>query len=138
MTTENWINLAFLIVAIISMLIAGGSLWFTYSQWKKVRMKIGMISDFGKASEVLPAWYTKRMMTDDWMFGLLTSDGRTIVVTRINGLSDDGKWMDVELVTEDLLPTKEKSNYVFAVAEDRTKASVQVSSVVVAMELRTS
>lgn len=58
MTVENWINLGSLIVAIVSALVAAGSLWFTFIQWQKIKRKIGMINDSGKAIEILPAWYT--------------------------------------------------------------------------------
>ena len=66
MSLSDWIS-------IISVLIAGTSLWFTYAQWQKVRRKIGMLSDAGRAAEILPAWYTERMMQDVWLFGLLTT-----------------------------------------------------------------
>ncbi len=148
MTTENWISLGMLLIAIVSAIIAGGSLWFTYKQWKKLKKKIGMINDSGKAIEILPAWYTTRMMPKDlgeglfgvdyWAFGLLMSDGRTLVVTSISSLSDDGKWMDVKLATEDTWSLEAKPDYVFAIAADRTTASVQVSHVITAMELITS
>ncbi len=135
MSVDNWINLCMLIATI---LLGGGSLWFTHKQWQKVEKKIAMINDAGRAFEILPAWYTSRMMQDWWIFGLLTSDGRILVVTRITALSDDGQWMDVELVEENSWSIDKKSNYVFAVAKDRTKASIHVSHIVAAMELITS
>ncbi len=66
------------------------------------------------------------------------SDGRTLVLTGILSLSDDGKWMDVELAMEDDWYINKKTNYVFAVAKDRVKASVHVSHVVAAVELASS
>lgn len=56
-----------------------------------------MLQDSGAAFEVLPAWYTRRMMDDNWLFGLQTSDGKVIVMRRIKAVSDDAQWMDVEL-----------------------------------------
>lgn len=107
-----------------------------------------MINIGRKAAEILPAWYTTRMMPIDlgegrlgreyWPFGLLMSDGRTIVVTSISSLSDDGKWMDVELAVVDEWGVGNKPNYIFAVAKDRTEASVQVSHVMAAVELVSS
>lgn len=138
MNNGNWINVGMLIVAIISALTAIGSLWFTYYQWQKLKRKIGMLSDAGKAIEILPAWYASRMMQDYWLFGLLTSDGRTLILTNILSLSDDGKWMDVELAVEDDYKIDKKPNYVFAIAHDRKKASIQVSQIVAAIELITS
>lgn len=99
-----------------------------------------MLSDSGKAFEVVPTWYTTRMMDDYWLFGLLTNDGRVIVIKQVAAISDDGKWMDVELaekddVTRDL---KEFGNPVFAVAADRVSASVRIDSIVAAVDLQTS
>jgi len=127
-------------ISILSVFLAGGSLWFTYEQWKKIERKIGMVDDWSKAAEILPAWYTERMMSDHWLFGLLTSDGRTLVIKRITALSDDGKWMDVELSTNDGIPLSGygEGNHVFAISDDRTKASIQVSNIVAAIELQTS
>lgn len=85
---SNLINFGMLLIALIS-------LYFSYSNWQKVKNKITMINEAGEALEILPAWYTSRMMTDHWAFGLLTTDGRTLVINRVLSVSDDGKWMDV-------------------------------------------
>lgn len=147
MDYSYWISLGSFLAALISTFIAGGSLWYTYQQWQKVKRKIGMITESGKAMEILPAWYTSRMMPivlngvparDYWPFGLLTTDGRTLVVTGILSLSDDGKWMDVELATKDAFFIDFQDNYIFAVTNDRTTSSVQVSCIVAAMELASS
>ena len=73
MTASDWISL-------ISAGIAALSLFFTYKQWQKIKSKVAMIGQSGKATEVLPAWYTARMMDDDWLFGLLTNDGRIVAI----------------------------------------------------------
>jgi hypothetical protein len=141
MIVDNWINFGMLFVTIFS---AG----FTYYQWKKINRKIGTINVSRKAIEILPAWYTTRMMPMDfgegklardyWPFGLLMSDGRTLVVTGIHSLSDDGKWMDIELATKNEWSIESNQNYIFAVANDRKKASIQVACINVAMELASS
>ena len=46
--------------------------------------------------------------------------------------------MDIELAIEGDWSIEKKPNYIFAVAKDRKKASVQVSSIVAAMELASS
>lgn len=138
MTTQDWISLGSLLTASLSVVIAAGSLWFTHKQWAKVRAKIGMIQDWETASEVLPAWYTARMMTDYWVFGLLMTNGKVLVVNRIVGLTDDGNWMDIELETDEHNSLPDRYDYVFAVADDRTRASIQVKAVVAAFELVTS
>jgi hypothetical protein len=125
-------------VAVISALTALGSLWFTASQWRKIRKKIAMVSDAGSASEILPAWYTARMMQDQWWFALQTNDGAVIAIRRIVALSDDAQWMDVELLTHDELPDLPQSRIIVAVADDRRAASVQIKNIVAAYDIVTS
>jgi hypothetical protein len=125
------------VLSIIAVVTGLASLWLSNTQWEKVKAKIGMIDDVGKAIEVLPAWYTGRMMTDYWAFGLVTESGKTIAIQRINAISDDGKWMDVELVK----PTNrfnDQNNVLTAIADDRTSASIQIDKIVMAYELETS
>jgi hypothetical protein len=147
MDTSDWISLGGVAVSLGSLGVAAGSLYLSKQQWEKakqqwenVKDKIGRITDAGRALEVLPAWYTERMMNDNWLFGLLTTDGRVLVINRITAVSDDGEWLDVELETEEDadLENGGADKYVYAYAPDRTKASVKVSSIVAAQELRTS
>lgn len=126
------------IVSIISAIIAAISLAFTWLQWRKINRKIAMLDDAGAAIEILPAWYTGRMMMDQWRFGLRTTDGSLIAFSTIHAISDDGKWMDVELLTEDEVPDKRQSNIICAVADDRRRASVQIDKIVAAYDLVTS
>jgi len=125
------------VLSIIAVVTCLASLWLSNEQWKKVKAKIAMIDDVGQAIEVLPAWYTGRMMTDYWAFGLLTASGKTIAIQRINAISDDGKWMDVELV-EPSDRFSDQQDIVMAVADDRTSASIQIDKIVMAYELETS
>lgn len=137
MTGLEWPTL---IIAGIGGITGLGSLWFTHLQWEKIKAKVTLLTKSEHAFEVVPTWYTGRMMTDDWLFGLLTSDGRVIAITRITAVSSDGKWMTVELAENDQLPS-DLSKYglpVFAVAQDRTRASVQINSVVAAIDLQSS
>jgi hypothetical protein len=125
-------------VSVVSALTALASLWFTALQWRKLKKKIAMLSDAGAASEVLPAWYTARMMQDQWWFALHTNDGAVIAIRRIVALSDDAQWMDVELLTSDELPKLPHSLVVTAVADDRRSASVQIKNIVAAYDIVTS
>lgn len=139
MSSSDWIALAGAVVSALSLAVAGWSLWFTHIQWKKVSSKVAMIGDSGMASEILPAWYTSRMMDDWWLFGLLTTDGHMIAIRRITAVSDDGKWMDVELAeADDIEHLKQSHRFVTAVAADRLGASVQISNIVSAFELQSS
>ena len=128
MSASDWVSLTSLLVAI-------GSLWFTYKQWQKTNAKIAMLTSYSKAAEVLPAWYTVRMMGDYWLFGLLTSDGKMIVINQIVGVSDDANWLDVELASRDDYPDAE-ANCVLAISPERTRASVSIRNIVAAIELR--
>lgn len=124
-----------MIIAVIGALTALGSLWFTERQWRKINKKIAMLTDANAASEVLPAWYTKRMMQDQWCFGLQTSDGHVIAISRITSISDDGQWMDVELLTRDEVPQLDGRSLIAAVADDRREASIQIKSIVAAYDI---
>ena len=126
------------VVAIISALTALGSLWFTERQWRKINTKIAMLSDVGAALEVLPAWYTERMMLDQWYFGIRTTDGNVIAISQITAISDDGKWMNVNLLTEDETPDTKGVTFITAVADDRRSASIQIERIVMAYDLVTS
>ena len=126
------------VLSIIGAVTGLASLWLSNEQWKKVKSKIGMLSDSGKAAEILPAWYTSRMIQDQWYFGLVTTDGHTIAIGRISAISDDGKWMDVELLTSDEVPNDRNTKFITAVAEDRRSASIQIEKIVMAYEIITS
>lgn len=133
---ENWSAIA----SIASVLTACVALWYTHKQWKKINTKIAMIADSGKVAEILPAWYTQRMMDDSWLFGLYTRDGRVVLITSIAAVSDDGAWLDVELADPDTgkeLKTK-FPDCIFSIDEQRTKASVRVDSIVTAVDLQAS
>lgn len=125
------------ILSIIAVITGLSSLWLSNEQWKKVRAKVGMISDAGKAIEVLPTWYTERMMTDYWTFGLMTESGKTIVIHRIMGISDNGKWMDVELASPENNFAKQ-IDFITAKTNERTTASIQIDKIILAYELSSS
>ena len=126
------------VLPIIGAVTGLASLWLSNEQWKKVKSKIGMLSNAGKAAEILPAWYTSRMMQDQWYFGLVTTDGHTIAIGRISAISDNGKWMDVELLTSDEVPDDRNTKFITAVADDRRSASIQIEKIVMAYEIITS
>lgn len=121
--------------------VAGiGSAVFAGMEWSKVSRKIGMESDWTRAAEILPAWYTTRMMSDQWCFGLWTVSGQMIAITKIKSLSDDAEWMDVELAEASDLPKPYADNpdVIVAVAADRTSASIKIANIVAATDLWTS
>ena len=127
-----------MLIAVIGALTGLGSLWFTERQWRKINKKIAMITDANTAIDVLPAWYTKRMMQDEWYFGLQTSDGHVIAISRITSISDDGQWMDVEMLTSDEGARLDGRQPIYAIADDRRAASVRISNIVAAYDIATS
>lgn len=139
MSSSDWIAFAGAVISTLSLGVAGWSLWFTHIQWRKISSKVAMIGNSGIASEILPAWYTTRMMDGWWLFGLLITDGHVIAIRRITAISDDGKWMDVELAeADDIDHLKQNHRFLTAVAADRLGASVQIANIVSAIELQTS
>ncbi len=126
------------IAGVIGGLVGIGSAWLSWKEWQKTNKKIAMLQDSGAAFEVLPAWYTRRMMDDHWLFGLQTNDGKVIVIKRIKAVSDDAQWMDVELAEKDEADhLTERGTLVFAVAGDRTIASIRIANIVAAYDLVT-
>ncbi len=100
-----------------------------------------MMTDASRAAEILPAWYTSRMMGDYWTFGLLTTTGQMIVVKRITAISDDARWIDVELAEReelDWIPEDYPAKFIVAVGPERTSASVQIANIVGAFDLLNS
>jgi len=128
------------ILSVIAVGTGLASLWLSNEQWKKVKSKIGMLTDVGKAVEILPAWYTSRMMMDQWYFGLKTIDGHIVAIRCITALSDDGKWMDVELLTANEVPilSNQDAKFITAISDDRRCASIQIEKIVMAYEITTS
>jgi hypothetical protein len=100
------------------------------------------------AKTLLPAWLTERMMTDDWVFGLLLITGQVALVQRIQAVTRDANgtiWLDVLLKTQDqseatMYPLKAGGKEVpsMLAPTDRPHASINASTVVMAVELMTS
>lgn len=85
-------------VAIASAYFARQSATVAKRQLALVERKIGMVTDPAKMTEILPIWYLGRMVTDNWGFGLLLASGEILGIGRIIGVSDDGQWLEVELL----------------------------------------
>ena len=99
-----------------------------------------------RARELLPAWFFERMWFDEWPFGLLTDTGKTICITTINAISQDGNgdiWLDVELMDEDRAKSIVEGmpnlrGNILSAPTDRTLASVAIRHIVAAFELSSS
>jgi len=89
-----------------------------------------------EAMELLPAWFVKRMMTDAWHFGLLTTSGTVIGIHQIHRTyqaADGSIWIDVELMS--VYPPAVAENSMFIAPTSRTQASINTSHIVTAFEL---
>lgn len=102
-------------------------------------LRIATMLEAGEgAFTVIPAWYSGRMLNDSWWFGLELTSGKVLAISQITAISSDGKWMDVSLPTEEEVPKNLARDFIVAVADDRRKASVQISEIITAYDLVTS
>lgn len=143
MTTNEILTLIIaagsMVVAVVSAVISGQAAKTASRQLALVERKIGMVTEPNKMTEVLPVWYIERMSTDLWGFGLLLSSGDVLGIEQISGVSDDGQWLEVELLDGSAGPAEVNGiPILYAVAADRTQASVRVDQVQAAFELWTS
>jgi hypothetical protein len=143
MTTNEFLALALsggsLLVAVVSAWIAWKSAQTARRQLALVERKIGMVTDPATMTEILPVWYIERMGNDVWGFGLLLASGHILGVERIDGVSDDGQWMELTLLTQPGNPDSVNgAPILYAPAADRLNASVRVDQVQAAFELWTS
>ena len=90
-------------------------------------------------ADLLPAWFSSRMMQDDWTFGLLMCDGTMIAISnieRITKAADNTLWLDVLL-----LDYREKEyclehfSKTLVAPTSRQEASINASNVMAAFEL---
>lgn len=85
---------------------------------------------------LLPAWFSERMMSDCWSFGLLLLTGDTICIKQITNISqaaDGGLWLDVIMM--DAKPVYGFGGNLLVSPTSRSKASINASHIVVAVEL---
>lgn len=90
--------------------------------------------------DLLPAWFTGRMIEDTWYFGLLMITGDVITIQCINSIEQDASgnlWLDATLYEQD--PYNNISGHkIFDNECSRKKISINSSHVVAAFELADS
>ena len=79
------------ITGLIGGLLGFAAFIISYKQWKMTNRKVAMLTDSGAIFEVLPTWYSSRMVDDYWLFGLQMTGGQIVVIVRIIGVSSDSK-----------------------------------------------
>jgi hypothetical protein len=92
-----------------------------------------------KPDELLPAWFTGRMMNDVWSFGLLTVTNHVFYIESITAIHRDANgevWLDVKLQEGSNKPFGELPGTTLVGAPtSRTDATIKASHVVAAFEL---
>ena len=86
-----------------------------------------------------PSWFAEVMKKQESWWGLVTHTGHIIPIKKINVVSDDGKWLEVTLLTGDeltnnVLDYPKDVRYV-ALDENRATASVQTAHITMAYEI---
>jgi hypothetical protein len=93
--------------------------------------------------DLIPAWFTSRMIDDVWGFGLLLENGNILgieCIEKIYQAVDGSLWMDVRLLssTSNIAYERLGDKLVIAPMPDRCNASVNISKIVAAFEIFTS
>ena len=143
-TFSEYMPYAALLLSIFALVVSAMTLWTQRESQSLNEEQFAKIVEDSKKDDYLavnPSWFTRRMTTDNWFFGLLTTNGEIIMIEKIIEVSPDGKWLEVTLLTADSCSgssTHLGGTPVFAVADDRKTASVQVSNIVMALEMASS
>lgn len=91
------------------------------------------------ATKLLPAWFTERMMTDSWVFGLLLSSGQVLVfetITALHQAADGSLWIEVLMLDHGgTAPKRGLARNLILAPTSRCEASVNVAHVLCAFEL---
>lgn len=90
-----------------------------------------------EAAQLLPAWFTSRMMYDVRAFGLLTINGTVIGIQCIDSISqasDQSIWIDVTLLDTNYHSPIRGIPFIVA-PTSRLTASINVNHIVAAFEL---
>ena len=90
-----------------------------------------------KYIDLLPAWFTERMLCDMWSFGLLMITGDVIGIESITSITQDATgnlWLNATLLKDSLLEDIGGRKILFA-PTSRLETSINASHVVAAFEL---
>jgi hypothetical protein len=84
----------------------------------------------------LPAWFAGRMMEDVWTFGVMLSNGVTLVCSTLNQIhqaADGSLWLDFEMATHKAYCDTIKNQ--ISSPTERTSVSVNANHIVAVFEL---
>lgn len=88
------------------------------------------------ARQLLPAWFVPRMMDDNWVFGLLLANGKTLVIEQIDEVRQAGDgsiWIDATMYQGGRCDVRDW-NLVYT-PTSRSQVSINVAHVILALEL---
>ena len=91
--------------------------------------------------DLIPAWFTGRMMDDVWGFRLMLENGTVIAIECIDKVvqaKDGSLWLDVQLLDHPGNSDLDDDKIFIAPHSDRPCASINASKVVAAFEICTS
>jgi hypothetical protein len=101
-------------------------------------MKAELEQAIAEAESLLPLWFVPRMMTEEWVYGLMMSWGNVVAVERIQAVhraADGSLWLDVTLAPADDCWGGNYDPNVFGAPSSRRRASINVAHVAAAFEL---
>jgi hypothetical protein len=93
---------------------------------------------FNQRCPLLPAWFTERMLNDQWYFGLLLVTGEVIGIHCIRSViqaGDGSIWIDAEMFEEDEGGHEAFGRKVRTAPTKRCAISINANQVVAAFEL---
>ena len=82
-----------------------------------------------RARAMLPGWFTERMMTDTWEFGLLLVTGQVIAISSILEVHESRQgsvWIDVNMLEESAFPDRSCAKLLLA-PTSRTQATINAA-----------
>lgn len=88
--------------------------------------------------DLLPAWFTFRMMDDTWSFGLLMITGDIIAIECITRITQDASgnlWLDAKLLTTSFFEREIDGRKLLLSPTSRNTVSINAAHVVAAFEL---
>ena len=94
-------------------------------------------------SELLPAWFTRRMMNNSGVYGLLTVNGDIVAIRRVTEVYKDaggGLWIDAVLLSraDAKVPPEVQGHRVFTAPSNETDITINAAHVVSAFVLAVS
>jgi hypothetical protein len=92
--------------------------------------------------ELLPAWFTTRMMNDVWQFALVMKGKVIIPISHITNVCQDESgnlWVDAEVISKEdasfWLKDKFGSYEIFEMPSSRNQLTIQADEITMAFEL---